>query len=305
MSIDSTGMPGLNRRRLLGSGLALGAAGAVGQTLIGGGTTAAAATPTAPPTVRSLTSSYPFYIAHRGGGRDWPEMTGYAYSEAARLPGLQAIEVSTQITKDGVLVCNHEANLLRTTGRSVVIEDVNWDDISDLLVSAAGTLNPSQPARGLTKYSQVIYPFMSKFVVFAEPKTSAAAPNLFYNLRELGQPERVVWKQPINSTRFAAAKKVGFTTWGYVLNEPGHLGANLLRYAASDDIDALGAPLGESDDFVKAIVEAASRNNKLTIAWGISTTADRDRALRLGCQGLMTSEIRGLLGTGYGEAARS
>lgn len=26
-------------------------------------------------------------------------------------------------------------------------------------------------------------------MVFAEPKTSAAARNLFYNLRELGQPE--------------------------------------------------------------------------------------------------------------------
>lgn len=232
-------------------------------------------------------------------------MTGYAYSQAAKLPGLQAVEISTQITKDGVLVCSHEANLLRTTGRNVVVGDVDWKDISQLLVKAAGTLTPSQPARELTKYSQVIYPFMSKFVVFAEPKTSAAAPNLFYNLRELGQPERVVWKQPINSTRFAAAKKAGFTTWGYVLNEPDHLGANLLRYAASADIDALGAPLSESDDFLKAIVEAATKNHKLTIGWGVSTPADRDRALRLGCQGLMTSEIRGLLGTTYGRPARS
>lgn len=78
-------------------------------------------------------------------------MTGYAYSEAVKLPGLQAIEISTQITKDGVLVCSHDANLLRTTGRNVVIGDVDWADISNLLVGAAGTLTPSQPARGLTK----------------------------------------------------------------------------------------------------------------------------------------------------------
>lgn len=297
--------PVFNRRTLLGSSLALGAAAAVGTELLGG-TPAARATPSgAAPTVSTLTAQNPFYIAHRGGGRDWPQMTGYAYQQASMLPGLQAIEVSTCLTRDGVLVCSHDADTLSATGVDHVIGNVDWSDISSLMVKSSSTLDPSQPARPITKYSSVIYTYLSKFVVFAEPKTSAAAVNLMYNLREMNQPERTVWKQPINSTRFAQAKNNGFSTWGYVLNEPDHLGANLTRYAASEYIDTLGAPLSESDDFIKAIVDAAGENGKPTIAWAVSTTADRDRALRLGCTGLMTSEIRGLLNTTAGQPARS
>lgn len=37
------------------------------------------------------------------------------------------------------------------------------------------------------------------------------------------QPERVVWKQPINSTLFTKAKAAGFATWSYLLDEPAHL----------------------------------------------------------------------------------
>lgn len=63
-SFASTGMPGLNRRRLLGSGLALGAAGVVGHAVLGRGTEAVATTTATsagntPPTVDSLTSTYP------------------------------------------------------------------------------------------------------------------------------------------------------------------------------------------------------------------------------------------------------
>ncbi len=296
----------ISRRALLGSTLALGAAASVGPALLRTGPAASAATTTSTtPTISTLAAGNPFYIAHRGGGRDWPQMTGYAYQQAAMLPGLQAIEVSACITKDGVLVCSHDPNTLSATGYDAVIGNVNWADISTLLVRSSSTLDPKQPARPITKYSSVIYNYLSKFVVFAEPKTSAAAVNLMYNLKEMAQPQRTVWKQPINSTRFAEAKKNGFSTWGYVLNEPDHLGANLTRYAASEYIDALGAPLSESDDFIKAIVDAAGQNGKPTIAWAISTTADRDRALRLGCKGLMTSEIRGLLNTTAGQPARA
>ena len=96
---------------------------------------------------------------------------------------------------------------------------------------------------------------------------------------------------------FTAAKAVGFGTWGYVLNEPAHIGGDRLRrFAASPDIDLLGAPLTESDALVSEVVAQARANDKPTLAWAVLTAAGRDRALRLGCQGLMAAEIRGLLG---------
>ena len=107
----------------------------------------------------------------------------------------------------------------------------------------------------------------------------------------------MVWKQYVNSGEFVRAKEHGFSTWGYVLNQPSHLGTNLTRYAAADYLDMLGAPKAEATTLVSEVVTAATRQNKPTIMWPISTSADRDRALRLGCAGLMTSRITELLAT--------
>ena len=126
-------------------------------------------------------------------------------------------------------------------------------------------------------------------MLFVEPKVPPAAEPLMQRMAGLQHPERVVWKAPVNSATFVEAKRQGFATWGYVLNEPAHLGENLERLAASPDIDMLGAPKGESDAFITAISSAAERNGKLTIAWPILNVAERDRVRALGCRGMMTS----------------
>ena len=101
--------------------------------------------------------------------------------------------------------------------------------------------------------------YHDRYVLFVEPKVPPAAEPLMKRMIGLNQPDRVVWKAPINSSTFAEAKRQGFATWGYVLNEPAHLGANLDRLAASADIDMLGAPRAESDPFITAISSAAER----------------------------------------------
>lgn len=284
----------------------LGAPRSFGRRLLLGGALAAAVAGTAcsagnrrsgTVTVDSLTSSRPFYIAHRGGGGDWPEMTAYAYKQAARLPGLDALEISVCQTSDGVLVCSHDKTTERMTGVPYVIADETWKTLSGLEVSPRETTDPSQPARPFTRFDDVVDAYARDFVLYVEPKDKIAAPSLMRRMASLDQPERVVWKQPINSSLFASAKLHGFSTWGYVLNEPAHIGDNLSRYAASAHIDMLGAPESESDTFVSAIVTAAQANQKLTTMWEIRDVEDRARALRLGCQGLMTSRIAEVLAT--------
>lgn len=281
----------LSRRGLLG--------GAIGLALGG-----AACTPTRPdlppsapgaPTVSSLIATDPFYIAHRGGGGDWPELTAYAYQQAARIPDLHALEISVCLSSDGVLVCSHDPTTARLTGTDYTIADETWATLSSLQVSGAETGDPSQRPRPLTRFDEVAEAYIGAFVLFVEPKVSRAAAPLLDRLVGLGQPDRVVWKQPVNATGFAAAKRQGFATWGYVLDEPAHTGANLRRFAADDDIDLLGAPRSESDDFIRTVVAAAAAQQKQTISWAIRSTADRDRVLGLGCQGLMTSNVTEVL----------
>jgi glycerophosphoryl diester phosphodiesterase len=162
-------------------------------------------------------------------------------------------------------------------------------------VSARQTNDPGQPAQPLTRFDDVADAYIDRYVLFVEPKDSIAADGLMAKMVDLDQPERVVWKQPVNSTRFVTAKAHGFTTWGYVLNEPAHLGDNLTRYAAAPEIDLVGAPRAESDEFVATVVSAARACDKTTIMWEIRNVEDRARALRLGCRGLMTSDIAEVL----------
>ena len=254
------------------------------------------AEPPAPPvSVSTLLDTRPFYAAHRGGGGDWPEMTAYAYEQASRVPGLISLEVSVCLSADGVLVCSHDPTTKRLTGSPYVIAKTPWSTLSTLQVSAKETVDPRQPARPLTRFEEVLERYRDSHVLFVEPKVGRAVEPLMAALR--GAPaDRVVWKQPINSGSFAAAKRQGFATWGYVLNEPAHLGSNLTRYAASEDVDLLGAPLAEDDRFVNSVALAAQANSKQTMAWPVRSVSDLRRAQSLGVNGMMTSNPVELLG---------
>jgi glycerophosphoryl diester phosphodiesterase len=281
-SVHPVSTPAFGRRALIAGGLA---------TAMVGLQAPKARAELVPVTVSSLTGALPFYIAHRGGGRNWPAMTAYAYSQAVKVPGIRALEISVCITADGVLVCSHNKTTASMTGVDYTIRNETWETLSTLQVSPKYTTNPSQPSRPFTRFDDVAERYIDDYVLYVEPKDSAAATTLMDRMTSYGQPERVVWKQPINSTRFAKAKARGFATWGYVLDEPAHTGDNLTKYAASDSIDMLGAYTGESDELVSEVVAAARANGKQTTMWEITTLAKRLRALELGCTGLMTSDL--------------
>ena len=58
--------------------------------------------------------SKPILIAHRGASAHAPEHTQAAY-ELAIKQGADYVEQDLQMTKDGVLICSHDAELSRTT----------------------------------------------------------------------------------------------------------------------------------------------------------------------------------------------
>lgn len=267
------------RRALLGGGLALLATGCstVTQAPIG--------------TVAGLLDHSPFYIAHRGGGDNWPEMTRYAYDQAARLPDVRALEISVCRSADGILVCSHDPTTLRMTGVDLTIGQQPWSVLSGLQVTAAYTRDPSQPEQPLSRFDEVIERHIDRLVVFVEPKTPEAVGPLMDRMAALGHPDRVVWKQPVNQPNFRTAKDHGFGTWGYVLNERGHQGERLEKFAATDEIDLLGAQRTQPEALVRKVMDAAGRHDKKVVMWPIRNVAHRDYALSLGCAGLMTSNV--------------
>ena len=74
----------------------------------------------------------PFLIAHRGCQSLAPENTLASFVCAARL-GLQAIETDVRLTKDGKMVCVHDASLKRMFGIKSKIADMTCDELRDLV----------------------------------------------------------------------------------------------------------------------------------------------------------------------------
>lgn len=217
-------------------------------------------------------------------------MTAYAYDRAASLPYVKAIEISVCLTSDDVLVCSHDANTLRVTGIDHEIRRTPWSALSKLMVSARETADPSQAARPFTRFEDVITAHLPNLVCFVEPKTHDTGDVLFDRMVAARQPERVVWKQPVNSTRFAQAKQAGFHTWGYGF-DVSYQYKKLAEYAADPNIDLLGVSVAQSDDLLRKVVHAARDNGKEVVTWPVVTSAERTRASGLGVAGLMTSDI--------------
>jgi glycerophosphoryl diester phosphodiesterase len=74
----------------------------------------------------------PMWVAHRGGGDDWPEMTMQAYAgSVAWHPGV-GLNFDLQKSSDGVYVGSHDATTGRVFGTDLTISSSTWSALSAL-----------------------------------------------------------------------------------------------------------------------------------------------------------------------------
>ena len=67
--------------------------------------------------------------AHRGLSHRFPENTVIAFKEAAKVPYFYGMETDVQMTKDGVLVCMHDATIDRVTTGTGKVSDYTWSQL--------------------------------------------------------------------------------------------------------------------------------------------------------------------------------
>ena len=70
----------------------------------------------------------PLVCAHRGDNVNAPENTLPAF-ELAASENLKWIELDVHQTSDGVIVCNHDSSIKRTTGANLAIHDNTYDEL--------------------------------------------------------------------------------------------------------------------------------------------------------------------------------
>ncbi|QDZ43376.1 glycerophosphodiester phosphodiesterase family protein [Corynebacterium sp. sy039] len=69
-------------------------------------------------------------IAHRGFSGRYPEMSPLAYEKALELP-IAGVECDIRLSRDGHIVCVHDRDLLRLSGRRTVISSATLQEIKD------------------------------------------------------------------------------------------------------------------------------------------------------------------------------
>ena len=240
--------------------------------------------------VTSMLASNPFYIAHRGGSRDFPEMSGYAYGQSV-LRGYGALEVSLARTSDGVWFGLHDADLNRTSGTTGLgaASAMTWAQVQTYqILGSMAPNNPSQAHRPYMRLEELLALYYPSHVMFLDIKYASAYQAEFISkINALpGAPQdHIVGKAFGVGAGFTnAMHAAGYKTWGYFY-ESDYTGGTLASNQANWDI--LGMDYGAST----AAWTAVTGYGKPVIGHTCPTVSAKNTAISRGATGLMCSGV--------------
>jgi glycerophosphoryl diester phosphodiesterase len=233
-------------------------------------------------TVDDLISTRPFYVAHRGSGDNWAEHTMDAYSNSVAL-GIKAIEVSVNVTKDGVMVCSHDQTTKRLGTSEVEIADTDWAELEQVQIDASRWLGPAYQPQPIARLTDVLDAYAGTHVIFIEDKQAENTKDLLDLLDTYeDSTSHFVWKQWAGAKQYKVASDRGYRVWGYFSRDIIHRVDEFI-----DRLDFLGVPAEATDEEVARLVGTG----KPVIAWEVHRRSTRDRMSALGVQGMMCSNL--------------
>lgn len=174
--------------------------------------------------VNEMLNAPEMYWSHRGGSRDFPEMSRYAYEKSARL-GWGALEFSMARTSDGVWFGLHDETLDRTSGLtgSPIASNLTWNQVQQYTIQGSvAANNPSQSSRPYMHFEELLDLFGNSYVLVIDPKYVWDGGDMFDILAgyygSVGEAtEHVVVKTfgVGGTTLRTRAQSAGYATWGY------------------------------------------------------------------------------------------
>lgn len=167
------------------------------------------------PYVSDWMAKQPMYSVHRGGSAVWPEHTMRAYTNAV-WHGATMLEVSVNLTSDGVFVCSHDPTMTTSdTDPTFIIKDHTWAEVQQLTQSGLPVMRLEELLETYAKTR----PFM------VDDKTSVSHIKLFDMLESYfphDASDRFLLKGYGKGGFFAAAKAGalrGYKSWGYFYDD--------------------------------------------------------------------------------------
>jgi glycerophosphoryl diester phosphodiesterase len=249
-----------------------------------------------PVTARSwiATRGKPFYIAHRGAGDVYPEHSLPSYRAAVEL-GAPCLEVSVNMTSDGVLICLHDLSYDRTTTGKGLVAGQPSSVLSTIRVRQP-QLGPAwtrEPLPVVPRLETVLAEFGGKVVICLEAKDDRAYPAMMAMVTRLGLLDTVIVKAYHTSVRIPQAKKTGLPVFSYL--SPADMNEPTIAAAARklDRNDLLVLPY-DTGDYVTyypdALIAAAKAHGVPLVVYPIHRRADAAHYFKLGVSGAVTSD---------------
>jgi hypothetical protein len=236
------------------------------------------------PNIPAYLAATPFTGAHRGSGGEFPEHTLRSY-QSALAAGAPAIEVSVQLTSDGVLVCMHDTTLDRTTNHTGALNLWSFGALREQVkVTSQSLLGAGWGNQDIPTLQEVMNVLYGRCIIFLEAKSNDAIVPLqnFLLAKYPGCQRSIIWKNYYQSTSFAWAKTNGFTVWGYI--DATTTSTQMDTYDAN--IDMWGVPIASTDAQVSMVVA----RGKPVMVWDVHRHIDVERLTGLGVVGLMEAQ---------------
>lgn len=222
-----------------------------------------------------------FYSAHRGGAGEAPENTLEALRAGSRWADV--LDLDTQVLGDGTPVLMHDTTVDRTTSGTGSVADYGIGQWQMLRSDPASWFAAGAPALAVPTVEQALDAFGGRRILTVEAKNADGVPELATLIRDRSLVESVL----INTNEpdvVSAIRSEGCRA---------HLWRSAAQMAGDDHTafvaagaDVLDVDIAASDALIAEAVAAAPPLG----VWAHTVTrrSQRDRAIDLGCRGIVT-----------------
>ncbi|MFJ2113130.1 glycerophosphodiester phosphodiesterase [Streptomyces sp. NPDC087850] len=221
------------------------------------------------------------YDAHRGGAGEAPENSMEALLASRQYA--QVLDIDARLLSDGTLVSMHDATLDRTTNRTGNANAVTAAQLASVRIDPSTWFAASYPDLPVPAVEDILDRLGGRYVLTVEAKDAASIPILAAMIRAR-RLERSVLINSNTPTHMATIKSAGCLA---------HLWRSASQMASDNPVtirnsgaDLLDIDINGTDTQITAAIAQAYPLG----VWAHTLTRriQRDRALALGCRGIIT-----------------
>jgi glycerophosphoryl diester phosphodiesterase len=229
----------------------------------------------------------PKLIAHRGASEAAPENTLAAFRQAWE-EGADGIEADFLLSKDGKIVCFHDRDTKRITGKKLIIAETPWTTLSQLDVGA--WKGAEFAGERIPLLDEVIAALPEKKFFFVEIK---CGPEIVPALRPalIGADPDYVMLICFNAAVIKACREQLPEFQAHLLSSLDNIhkkDGQQTQLAQLGEIDATGLQFKHSAKVTKAFIKTIQARNRLTACWTVNDPATAARVAALGVDFITT-----------------